>query len=290
MRRTASAILIMTRPRALLLGAAAVIAGALAFDASASGPPDLKGESVIRYADTGLDLEGAQRVIVGGQRTADGGCLFESPLLRVTEVGRVVRLDELAYDPDSCRSLVQIGFAPAPAVAHEGEQGAGYASQDSPAIGPGAPQVYASALPPAPVAPDIGNLTLTGHFGYHRSWFDDPIWIDVNAVRNYVGWSEDGSCTYSQSGWHSLSWLVEDGWTLQGAQHWLDWDCTRVHSYSDVHYKNGVFCAFFDTWTHHSYNHAFGWYDGTLNGYTVWSKSGPCSGLLSHHAKVVKYY
>ena len=255
---------------------------------------DLRGTSVIRYR-VGADVPPGPKQVVKGSRTSDGGCQFRSPTLGVSTAGQRVTATEIAYDPSLCESLIVITTQAVPPEEMAANR-EGYEYQDSRKYGPGAPDEYASTVPPAfphPTGGDHPASMLTGHYGYYQSWFEDPVppgYVDVNKVRDYVDWSEDGSCTYNQSGWHSLSWLAADGWHLNGASVNVDWECSRVQTATYAHFQNDVFCAFTSTHTYYQQSHGFGWYNGVLNGYTVWGKSGLCAFLLSHNEEVVKYW
>jgi hypothetical protein len=77
--------------------------------------PTLEGPNVVRYEPPlyqRVEFEESYRIIRQGERRPDGSCTFErSTTLRPTDPPRkqVVIEVELAFDPDTCRSLVEIG-------------------------------------------------------------------------------------------------------------------------------------------------------------------------------------
>jgi len=108
---------------------------------------DLRGTSVIRYR-VGADVPPGPKQVVKGSRTSDGGCQFRSPTLGVSTAGQRVTATEIAYDPSLCESLIVIKTQAVPPEEMAANR-EGYEYQDSRKYGPGAPDEYASTVPPA---------------------------------------------------------------------------------------------------------------------------------------------
>lgn len=255
---------------AILSTLAILQAPALSQSPPGEGDLQLQGDGVITYGATSHthdDLTNPTKAIMQGARLPDGGCSFRSPTLTATTPGTVVRLEELQYNPDTCQSLVVYGTAST-------------ASPETPGTpaptGVGSADAVSGAI-------SIGGWTT--HAGYHRSWFEDIIRIDVNKVTTYVQWAENGSSvsTTSYGGNHRLEWLNGSGWYSAGSSLEKFPSRLSIHIRSYAHFKNPGFCALFTTNTYHNHNNVFGWYNGQLTGYVNWSKSGPCAGLLLRH-------
>lgn len=234
----------------------------------------LQGEGVITYGATGHthdDLINPTKTILQGARLPDGGCSFRSPTLTATTPGTVVLLKELQYNPATCQSLVAHGRV---------------AGASTGILTPPTPQTVTSA---DAISAGIGVGGWTTHAGYHRSWFEDPLRIDVNVVRTHVQWAENGSrvSTTSYDGSHRLEWLNGTGWYSVSSSLEKFASQQSIHIRSYAHFKNPGFCALFTTHTYHNHNNVFGWYNGQLTGYVNWSKTSGCSWLLGHRSKLV---
>lgn len=99
----------MTQERKRLPSPILAVLGLLAAVPGAAGAePELEGPSVIRAPqEWRLPLQDAQMQVIDGQRLDGGGCAFPYTLELSGGESRVRQ--ELAYDPESCRVLVEEG-------------------------------------------------------------------------------------------------------------------------------------------------------------------------------------
>jgi len=239
---------------------------------------ELSGPHVISYEQgyPAYSLADSHREIRTGTRLPDGGCQFRSSGLagpRDPAHGEV----ELAYDPDTCRDLVDVGVptesanaaAPSPGVseassstASAGGSGAGGVTGAMAAAAIGCPQDTPNGgwgnNHIVPGAPYSGNSCRA----VNDTWYDEPArWVTnrsaydtippVNEQLNFVEWTPDGSCAVTPG---SLAWmgawkqyLKLTGWYLVSD----DWQHNAdplpcgppVFSRSTVHVQNRAFCA-----------------------------------------------
>lgn len=208
------------RTRKLLAAGVAIAALAGSVTPGSAAPVeeiDLTGPGVVRYDDAS-EVDGGPREVVRGERTNDGGCAFSRPTS--LNPGEASSLVEIAYDHDTCRSLVTISTA-ATAADPVRLAGAGSSSQKGTLAalgdsGPGGLEGVSSAF---------------GRFrAYEWSWFDEPArWArgcdiedpcpplpPVNTVKNTIEWTPDGSCAIAP-GTSGLAesestWYTTTGW------------------------------------------------------------------------------
>lgn len=288
-----------------VIAAFAAVAGIVspAVHATAAAP-DLTGPNVIRYQDSNGT---AAREVVTGRRTATG-CAFSRPA--TLRPGQSESIVELAYDPDTCRSLVAVRSGAAVATPVTGS--AGSATQSGTIAG-------AAAAP--------GSMGIESAFGrfraYQWSWFDEPArWVrncdvedscgplpPVNTVKNTVEWTPDGSCAIAPgtSGWaeSNVTWFTTTGWEM------LRNDFTypaspvpcNVDAYSQNvnHFQNQEFCAVVggifggilggilgyvaETDTYYEPNRVRGDENASAFFNVSWRKDGLCNQLLQFNDK-----
>lgn len=205
--------------------------------------------------------------VLQGVRLPGGGCQFSGQMTLGPEQNSVTEL-ELAFDPDTCRSLIERGI-----LVTSGDM----TNLEETATSNGSTSVATSG-------PSASSTLGTWRATFH-SWFEDPPGIHVNDVINIVEWSPDGVCALPPGTTANVSfdlrWLTTTGWSL--ASHTWDrgGDCLRVWSGSTAQFTNGVFCLGFDTHTWYEPNYVEGRADSSAG--TVWSvrKEGFCAFLLS---------
>lgn len=205
------------------------------------------------------------------------GCEFSSQT--ILKPGESVTELELAFDSDTCRSLIQSGklvgeyreyFPP------------GQIETKS------ASQTFGGSATAVPSDSTSSDPTASIH-----SWFSDPIGLHVNDVTNTVVWSPDGTCALPDGTVATTSanyqWLGATGWQL-GPNTWdRGASCTSVFSTSNVQFINNVFCALMTTNTYYQPNSVTGLPDGTASFNVVQTKDGTCSFLLSaNHTQSVQ--
>lgn len=257
----------------------------------------LSGPEVVDYGLAGYEFEDSTRHIVEGTPDS-GGCRFTGE--GTLQPGESVTQVEIAYDPATCRSLVErgtlVGDGPPEGSVRDGAQARSEAG--------GAPTDGLSAQ------------SVLGRFrAYQWSWYDEPArWVQgcdvedscgplppVNTVKNSVEWVPDGSCAVAPgyTGWneYEITWLTLTGWEVKRN----DWNhapdpipCEQdIYSENYNHFQNRAFCtavggvlgAIFETNTYYEPNHVHGDRNGVA--YYRWSarKSGLCSALLRFNQK-----
>jgi hypothetical protein len=188
-----------------------------------------------------------------------------------------IREDSVLFDDATCTMRVQRGV---PADIGTGPVDAGPAGQEGGAAADGA------AAAPGRSLAGVKRVAATHSAGYYKSYFEDPVGIDVNSVRNNVDWYWNGSYVYNGYCSYHYGWYSTSGWGLHENNFFCRYENsqTQVRSSSYAHFKNGIFCAFIDTHTYYDRNNAYGKYNGYLTGHVNWRKEGGCTGLLSFHA------
>lgn len=302
-RRTKAIFIVLT---------AILIAGALTVPSNASVANDvldLVGPAVSRYDLAPYVLENSSRMIRQGVPVADGGCSFsgEKSLLP----GQSVTEIEIAYDPLTCRSLVESG------ILVGGDEGLVAADNSNDATG----AIPFTREPSGNESEASGSPASATQRAFMWSWYDEPArWTlncgveqgfsegcvlpTVNFVRNQIGWEPDGVCAVPPGTTGStpdarIQKLTATGWSvaenipnkspvgpLCGDQ--------NIFNENRVRFENRLFCAvltqnpflpFFATKTNYQPNHVSGDKNGTAFFKWTLSKSGPCSILLRSGAR-----
>lgn len=172
--------------------------------------------------------------------------------------------DEVAFNPSTCQAVYAVGPIQHPQAA------AGEVSRS------------ASGASPANAASSGGDPAF-----YMKTFYEDPVGIDVTSLRNDLEWSYSGGCVRSYKWKRNATWYSPSGWGLNsiGDSPWINCGSAGSNSHADM--ENNIFCAFTNTWTHYYYNH---YVKGTPDGVAHYgwndADSGACSGLLSHHYSV----
>jgi hypothetical protein len=213
---------------------------------------------------------GATAQTIAGTSDGQGGCSFVfSALLSPGQT--MQRADEIAYNASTCQ--VQVAFtngasAPPEPAFPSGGSGADSGSVDS--------QLSGSA--PA-AASSIHSA------GYYKSWFEDPIGLVVNSVKNGTDWHWNRKCVVPPvSGSFNYWWRSGTGWLLL-QNNWQNvYTCAESTSSSYAHFYNPSFCNNTPTDVVYNRNTVHGEANGDLVGTAHVSKFGICSPLLSFHA------
>ncbi len=204
-----------------------------------AGSQELRGPHVVQYGESDLPFTTSSLNVVQGSRETGIGCRFTGELT-VTPETPAVAIDEIAHDPDTCRSLVRVGEIPVPtessATSEKGmtvDQGGDpfsvTAGQDVGSTPDAGTEAAAAAVYPRKVA------------RAYSAW-EDPPQIDVAKSENWVNWNPTANCASAgwstrgyrrnwYAGWHSEFHIFEDGA-----------NCERVFSKSDSSYENTIFC------------------------------------------------
>jgi hypothetical protein len=208
-----------------------------------------------------------------GERVAPGLCKYTSTL-KLAPGEQAVQEDSIAIDDSSCTMTVQRGT---PAFVIDDAGAPGLSEKQGGAAATSAPTAQNSAL--AVAASAVHSA------GYYKSYYEDPVGIDVNSVRNNVDWYWNGSYVYNGYCSYNYGWYSPSGWGLKENDFFCRYENSQnqVRSSSHVHFKNGIFCAFIDTHTYYDRNNAYGKYNGYLTGTVNAYKQGGCTGLLSFH-------
>jgi hypothetical protein len=239
-----------------------------------------------RTAAERAPLVNAVTATVKGERVAPGTCKYSSSL-QLAPGEQAIREDSIAFDDASCTMTVVRG-TPADPSQPEGAPDATTAESDPAAWSykeGGAAATGASSAPGVDSASATTALAAVHSAGYHKSYYEDPVGIDVNSVRNNVNWYWNGSYVYNGYCSYHYGWYSTSGWGLKENNFFCRYENsqTQVRSSSYVHFKNGIFCAFIDTHTYYDRNNAYGKYNGYLVGTVSAYKQGGCTGLLSFH-------
>jgi hypothetical protein len=210
---------------------------------------------------------------VHGDRVAPGVCKYTTTL-QLAPGEQAVRQDSIAIDDSSCTMTVQRGT---PSDVVDDVAGPGFSEKQ----GGAAPASAATARRSVRAV----AASAVHSAGYYKSYYEDPVGIDVNSVRNNVDWYWNGSYVYNGYCSYHYGWYSTSGWGLKDNNFFCRYENyqTQVRSSSYVHFKNGIFCAFIDTHTYYDRNNAYGKYNGYLVGTVNAYKQGGCTSLLSFH-------
>jgi hypothetical protein len=230
----------------------------------------LEGPNVIFYEHPEV-LEKATRSIRQGEFLPGGGCRFSGSA--VLAPGEAITELELAFDPDSCRSLVETGTL---------------VSRGTPAADPAwfATDAEVRDSVAASAAGAASFLTASvAQSAYIHSWYADPPGLHVNDVTSTIEWAPDGTCAWPAGSTavfgRKYDWLWQTGWSLNSYNWSYGASCASVYNESTVHFVNNVFCLLMVTNTYYEPNRVEGLPDGRAA--FAWSnrKDGRCSFLLS---------
>ena len=298
--------------------AAALLTLQISAGPAAADPPDLTltGPNVISYEEgyPKYVLDQARRLIRQGARLPEGGCRFTSTETR-QQGGPAITEIELAFDPDTCRLLVEIGVLTTPRslTPTAGE------AVDTSAIPTAFETSTVLQTPGFGTGPVPGAIYSANAFrAYLDQWYDEPArWIPgpisydfippVNEQLNFVEWTPGGGCTVAPgtTGWvgYWQRWLTPPGWyrVSHAWNHSPDpIPCDQaIFSESWTHFQNRAFCAWVVenvpglgpilppivgdavlTDTYYVPNHIHGNSDGSYTITMVKDKTGLCSFLL----------
>lgn len=221
-----------------------------------------------RYSDA---LDGARVVEYRGQAVAPDGCRYSGTDRReagAVPAGMVVVEREVAHHAATCTMRTEVGLADDDGAAAPD----GMRSLERPAT-PAAGSTRAPA----------GVAAITG--AWHRTYYEDPVRIDVTSVQAELRWSYNWSCVTNS--WDHLgrwNWFTLSGWGLNRKTVNAFRDCNGATTIVYGLFQNTPFC-----WPLPA---TFNEYDVTVvktlrdGGYWMqWNafKWGGCNELLSFH-------
>jgi hypothetical protein len=202
---------------------------------------------------------------VQGQ-AAGTGCVFSfTGTITPNSPGR--EQDEVAFNPATCQAIYAVG-----PIQHPGQTDRGGGASNNGGSG----------------SAGRGDPTLAF---YMKTFYEDPVGIDVTSLRNDVEWTYSGGCNTSYKTKRNATWFTPSGWYLRYVNDNNSFGCSNAIGNSDALMENDVFCPTFNdpesVYTHYNYNHEV---DGKPNGTAVYSWNdyvdstlGICYRLLSHH-------
>jgi hypothetical protein len=140
--------------------------------------------------------------------------------------------------------------------------------------GRSAPDGPTAFVPPSSTSP--GKAILAA-FASGTAWFqiryEDVVFIDVTETKSTLTLTWNGSCVTNRSGAYTNAWRSFTGWSLyytNSLQGWTGSACsggyTSARVYTDSTFKNGVFCAGYDTWVYKDDVEIVGYQDDTWAG------------------------
>lgn len=205
--------------------------------------------------------------------------------------GQVEVEREVAYDQSRC--IVELERA---VVSQEDP-----AVQESTSNRAGSTEVLA---PSPPLQPETKSAKPSESVGtsavintaIHKTYFEDPLQLDVNTTTAEVSWQFDGTCvTYSQDHWGRFHWLNETGWRLDSRSASADRACGYATTTANAQYSNGTFCTLLrgtpqpTTYTEYTPTLIQGRPDGRYYWYYQWYRSGGCREFLFFHSERTYY-
>jgi hypothetical protein len=126
-------------------------------------------------------------------------------------------------------------------------------------------------------------LATTHSAGYYKSWFEDPVGLDLNRVTDTADWYWNGSRVSNAHGSYTYWWFSTDGWRKNADNFSCTYasDMSYVTANSYVDYRHPI-----GTWCKYNRNDVRGHGNGNLTGSCTWSKGGTGSSLLSFKAEI----
>jgi hypothetical protein len=264
----------MSKLRARRLLAAAAVAAVALFGTGASvahsASSSAQGPSWVTYPlPAGVDASLTTQQQVQGQRVVNG-CMFSFTGTAATGSPEL-EWDEVAFDPATCAAVYAVGPVQ-DATAGPGD------SSDAAGAGDANGNAYGHDK--------HGGADPTSAF-YLRTFYEDPVGIDVTSLRNDVEWTYNYTCNSSYKWKRTARWYTLSGWYLRYVNDRPSLGCNNAISNSDALMENDFFCSPESVYTHYNFNHEV---DGKPNGSVVYSWNdyvdstfGICYRLLSHH-------
>lgn len=163
-----------------------IIISLLGWCGIASSEPTLEGPNVIEYKHM-IVMADTKTFIREGTRLPYGGCKFIGNT--TLKKGESITELELKYDPDSCRSLIEVGTLISDEFIHSPDQIETEARVISKM--PGSDTVVTETP-----SSNETKATSTARKAILHSWYEDPVGIDLNNVKNSVEWHPNGSCAW----------------------------------------------------------------------------------------------
>lgn len=273
----------------------------------------------------GYPLGDVRHTTLAGTRDELGDCQFDTEISASARQPAVLARTR-AVHVTRCLAVFELGVPPGSVVArYDAEQSAepgpdeatatvdeeapsSYDAQDEatpdigvsgpPTTGAQADGAVASVAPPC--EPGCRSSDWVAQHGYYRTWFEDPLNIDVNVVRQELYWLHYGprGCVLSDSSELKTSVYEQTGWYLNRQNRRTGHTCSRAFTSGFAKFTNDKFCRVAATYlpipvpdiawflispTRVYYNRAIarGFNTGLITGNTRWSKKGGCSELLS---------
>lgn len=229
-----------------------------------AGPAPAQADDVVYYERT-HNMSDVTTFTLQGALDADGICQLPEVSLELDNSQVAVAAHQMSLNKTTCEATFEMGTPSAEEIAE--------ADADAGAL------IAADAITDA----DLGGAVINSQ-GYFKSWYEDPIGIDVTSVLNRVNWNWDGVCTRGRAN-HSTSWgwFEASGWRLDARDFDMHHTCARAWNDTFANYFNGAFCINFDTRTIYDRNLVQGQWNGWLKGQVRAFKRGGCTDLLSFH-------
>lgn len=204
-------------------------------------------------------MDGAYTYIKQGQRIADGSCAFET-VLELEPNENAVAEQDLGYNFVTCEAWVEQGTPPPDAVAEW--------TADSDPMRPA--DEYRSG-------------------GYFKTWWKDPVKLQLNSVTNWTYWHWDGSCVRTPvQRWPSYRHASWSGWSRR-ADNWNAFlGCASTGNNSYAHYLNSQFCHGADTETFYDRNRHWGNKYGKMGGGVITWARGACLSLIKSDRALIR--
>ena len=132
----------------------------------------LEGPDVIHYDYPDDFIEKSRKIRIG-IKTGQGDCDFTTTLR--AKPGEQVMFRELAYDPATCESLYILGISE---TKYQNKYDFCINRQE---------ETFVFSIASSSSGPTVSaNL---------HTWYEDPIFIDVNSVESQIDWAPDSACT-----------------------------------------------------------------------------------------------
>lgn len=188
-----------------------------------------------------------------GTRLATGGCSFADSVITLTPEAPAKAARELATDRQRCTRTLEVGE---PITTVSQAQTGGASIEGASRVVPSSPSATSPAAPGG--VRSAANVTTSGRYDV---WWEDAFTIKVTETWSRLSFTYDTGCVVGSGGGYYLWWNTKTFWesisfTAQLTRTPYGWcvptsDNTQRSRYAtnsvDSTFKNGRFCALFDT-------------------------------------------
>lgn len=246
-----------------------------------------EGAWIVFSQERGYALRNATMYVKQGARLSDGNCKFSGELV-LRPGQQAIEERQVALNPSNCQARMERGTPP-------NNTGITTTRSVSDYVTDGVVQEsdFRGSQDASNADTSRTLASTTRSRGFYKTWWEDPVNLDVNSVQNSTDWRWNGTRVSGPVyGGYDQYWLGASGWRRL-SNDWNNYYTSyQTTSSSKVHFRNGIFCEVitgtFGSPTHAYYdrNKVRGRYNGDLVGDPGTWVTGGCTGLLSFNQQL----